>query len=48
MLALPSVDALEVTRPDGEAPLLVPLVGDAVRSVDVQHKEIQVDLQFLE
>jgi 16S rRNA processing protein RimM len=48
MLALPSVDVLEVARPDGEAALLVPLVGDAVRSVDVKHKEIQIDLQFLE
>lgn len=47
MLALPSVDVLEVSRADGEPELLVPLVGDAVRSVDVERKEIQVDLQFL-
>lgn len=47
MLSLPSVDVLEVTRPDGEPALLVPLVGDAVRSVDVDQKEIQIDLQFL-
>ena len=33
VLLLPSADALEVERPGGE-PLLVPLVGDAVRSVD--------------
>jgi 16S rRNA processing protein RimM len=48
LLSLPSVDVLEVTRPDGEQALLVPLVGDAVRSVDVEQKEIQVDLQFLD
>jgi 16S rRNA processing protein RimM len=48
MLSLPSVDVLEVSRPDGELALLVPLVGDAVRSVDVDHKEIQIDLQFLD
>ena len=33
VLLLPSADTLEVERPGGE-PLLVPLVGDAVRSVD--------------
>jgi 16S rRNA processing protein RimM len=48
MLSLPSVDVLEVTRSDGEPALLVPLVGDAVRSVDVEQKEIQIDLQFLD
>jgi 16S rRNA processing protein RimM len=47
MLSLPSVDVLEVIRPDGEPALLVPLVGDAVHSVDVEHKEIQIDLQFM-
>jgi 16S rRNA processing protein RimM len=48
MLSLPTVDVLEVVRPDGEPALLVPLVGDAVREVDVEHKEIQIDLQFLD
>lgn len=48
MLSLPSVDVLEVTRPDGEQALLVPLVGDAVRLVDIEHKEIQIDLQFMD
>jgi 16S rRNA processing protein RimM len=47
MLALPSVDVLEVSRPDGEPELLVPLVGDAVRSVDIERKEIQIDLNFI-
>lgn len=47
MLALPSVDVLEVAGPDGEPALLVPLVADAVRLVDVEHKMIEIDLQFL-
>lgn len=48
LLNLPSVDVLEVTRADGEVELLVPLVGDAVRSVDVERKLIDVDLRFLD
>ncbi len=47
LLNLPSVDVLEVVGPDGGVELLVPLVGDAVRSVDVEQKRIEVDLQFL-
>ncbi len=46
LLALPSVDVLEVVRADGDE-LLVPLVGDAVRAVDVERKQIDVDLRFL-
>jgi 16S rRNA processing protein RimM len=46
LLALPSCEVLEVSRPDGAA-LLVPLVRDAVRSVDVAAKEIEIDLRFL-
>ena len=45
--ALPSCDVLEVERADGEE-LLVPLVRDAVRSVDVEARRIDVDLAFLE
>jgi len=44
---LPSCEVLEVARDDG-GELLVPLVRDAVRSVDVQHREIDVDLAFVE
>jgi 16S rRNA processing protein RimM len=44
---LPSVDVLVVERDDGSE-LLVPLVGDAVRSVDVGARRIDVDLAFLE
>jgi 16S rRNA processing protein RimM len=47
LLGLPSVDALEVARLDGGEDLLVPLVGDAVRDVDVERKVIDVDLRFL-
>jgi 16S rRNA processing protein RimM len=46
LLALPSCEVLEVTRGDRDD-LLVPLIGDAVRSVDVERREIDVDLDFL-
>jgi 16S rRNA processing protein RimM len=46
MLALPSCEALEVERDGGD--LLVPLVRDAVRSVDVDAGVIDVDLRFLD
>jgi 16S rRNA processing protein RimM len=45
--ALPSVDVLHVERADGGGELLVPLVTDAVRTVDVERKEIDIDLRFL-
>jgi 16S rRNA processing protein RimM len=45
LIALPSCEALEV---EGAGPeFLVPLVRDAVRSVDVAAKRIDVDLAFL-
>jgi 16S rRNA processing protein RimM len=47
VLLLPSADALEVERP-GEDPLLVPLVSDAVRSVDTARRRVDVDTGFLE
>ena len=46
MLPLPSCEALEVARPDGPD-LLVPMVRDAVRSIDVPGRRIDVDLSFL-
>jgi len=46
VLLLPSADVLEVDRPGAED-LLVPLVGDAVRSVDVDARRIDVDADFL-
>lgn len=52
LLALPSCEVLEVDRvvaagEDAPPPLLVPLVRDAVRSVDIERREIDVDLRFL-
>jgi 16S rRNA processing protein RimM len=46
LLAYPSCDLLEVPRPGAE-PLLVPLVRDAIRSVDVEERVIEIDLAFL-
>jgi 16S rRNA processing protein RimM len=47
LLALPSCEVLEVTRADGGAALLVPLIRDAVRSVDIASGRIDVNLEFL-
>ena len=46
LVPLPSCEALEVARP-GADDLLVPLVHDAVRAVDVDARRIDVDLVFL-
>src|ERR671921_243079 len=46
MTALPSCEVLEVDCPDGSE-LLVPLVRDAIRSIDVAGRRIDVDLGFL-
>ena len=47
LLALPSCEVLEVARADGDGQLLVPLVSDAVRSVDIEARSIDIDLRFL-
>jgi 16S rRNA processing protein RimM len=47
LLAYPSCELLEVERDAGGKPLLIPLVRDAVRSVDPQARAIDVDLGFL-
>jgi 16S rRNA processing protein RimM len=47
LLALPSCEVLEVDRADGGAVLLVPLVKDAVRGVDLETRQIEIDLRFL-
>ena len=41
MVALPSCEALEV------GDLLIPLVRDAIRSVDVEARRIDVDMEFV-
>jgi 16S rRNA processing protein RimM len=46
LLAYPSCELLSVRRRD-ETVLLVPLVRDAVRSVDVEARVIDVSLEFL-
>ena len=47
MLELPSVEVLEVERADGSE-LLVPMVGDAIRALDVAGRRVDVDLGFLD
>jgi 16S rRNA processing protein RimM len=47
LVGLPSCEALEVARDDG-GELLVPLVADAVREVDVERRRIDVRLGFVE
>jgi 16S rRNA processing protein RimM len=46
MSALPSVEVLEVDRADGSE-LLVPMVRDCIRSIDIQARRIDIDLDFL-
>jgi 16S rRNA processing protein RimM len=46
MVGLPSCECLEVERPDGSE-LLVPMVSDAIRRVDVGAGEIEINLAFL-
>jgi 16S rRNA processing protein RimM len=47
LLALPSCEVLEVERPAEQADLLVPLISDAVRNIDVDARKIDIDLAFL-
>lgn len=46
LLALPSCEVLQVRREDG-GELLVPMVRDAIRHVDVAARRIDVSLEFL-
>jgi 16S rRNA processing protein RimM len=41
MLALPSCEALEV------GPILIPMVRDAIRSIDLDARRIDVDMEFV-
>jgi 16S rRNA processing protein RimM len=47
LLELPSCEVLEVDRIGGGAALLVPLIADAVREVDLERGVIDVDMRFL-
>lgn len=44
---LPSVDVLEVASPEGAAPVQVPMVGDAIISIDPVARTIAIDARFL-
>jgi 16S rRNA processing protein RimM len=46
LVGYPSVDVLEVER-EGADDLLVPMVRDAIRSVDVRARRVDVSLEFL-
>jgi 16S rRNA processing protein RimM len=46
LVELPSCEVLEVERPHA-GDLLVPLVTDAVREVDLDGRSIDIDLRFL-
>lgn len=46
VLELPSCEVLEVQR-EAHRPLLVPLIRDAVRDVDIAARRIDIDLRFL-
>lgn len=46
LIELPSCEALEVQRQTG-ASILVPMVSDAIRSIDVGQGRIEVDSSFL-
>jgi 16S rRNA processing protein RimM len=47
LIGLPSCEALQVARTGGGEALLVPLVKEAVRTVDIDKRLIDVDLRFL-
>ena len=46
LLPYPSCDLLEVRR-EGASSVLIPLIDDAVRSVDIDTKSIDVDARFI-
>jgi 16S rRNA processing protein RimM len=47
MIELPTCEALEVRHAHSDELLLVPMVGDAVRRVDIANRRIEVDMEFL-
>lgn len=48
LIELPSCETLEVSSPGAGAPLLVPMVRDAIREIDVSARRIEVDADFLD
>jgi 16S rRNA processing protein RimM len=47
LLELPSCEALEVERVQGGGALLVPMVKDAIRRIDAEARQIDIDMEFL-
>jgi len=47
VLAYPSCELLEVAREDA-GDLLVPLVRDAIREIDLEDRRVDIRLEFLE
>jgi 16S rRNA processing protein RimM len=48
LIELPSCEALEVQPEHGGEPLLVPMVKDAIRHVQIANRRIEVNLDFLD
>jgi 16S rRNA processing protein RimM len=48
VIELPSCEALEVQPAPGGAPLLVPMVKDAIRRVGVSDGRIEINLDFIQ
>jgi 16S rRNA processing protein RimM len=48
LIELPSCETLEVRSAERHAPLLVPMVRDAIREIDVSARRIEVDADFLD
>jgi 16S rRNA processing protein RimM len=48
LIELPSCETLEVLPPGQGTPLLVPMVRDAIREIDVSSRRIEVDADFLD
>ncbi|HEY2180434.1 MAG TPA: ribosome maturation factor RimM [Solirubrobacteraceae bacterium] len=47
LIGLPSCEVLEVARDGAGQPLLVPMVKDAIREIDVAGRRVHVDATFL-
>jgi 16S rRNA processing protein RimM len=47
LIELPSCEALEVQTTHGGEALLVPMVKDAIRSIEVARRRVEIDLGFL-
>lgn len=48
VIELPSCEALEVHALPAREPLLIPMVKDAIRSIDLESARIEVNMEFVE